>query len=119
MLLWCGAGMAMVPFADLFNHKAAVVQLAGGYFVEDICMEGAESLSDEESDDPDDASEGFSDVGDPKDCQNGAVGDSGGDETASTKVKPKTWPEAKKDLGGGWSGGACPEGGGGLNTMVV
>ena len=40
--------MAMVPFADLFNHKAAVVQLAGGYFVEKVCLEGQPS-SDSES----------------------------------------------------------------------
>ena len=38
----------MVPFADLFNHKAAVVQLGGGYFVEDVCFEDQESSSEEE-----------------------------------------------------------------------
>ncbi|DBA97673.1 TPA: hypothetical protein ACH3X3_012565 [Trebouxia sp. C0006] len=41
-------GMAMVPFADLFNHKAAVVQLGGGYFVEDVCFEDQDSSSQEE-----------------------------------------------------------------------
>lgn len=41
-------GMAMVPFADLFNHKAAVVQLGGGYFVEDVCFEDQDSSSEEE-----------------------------------------------------------------------
>jgi len=40
--------MAMVPFADLFNHKAAVVQLGGGYFVEDVCFEDQDSSSEEE-----------------------------------------------------------------------
>ena len=38
----------MVPFADLFNHKAAVVQLGGGYFVEDVCFEDQDSSSEEE-----------------------------------------------------------------------
>ena len=38
----------MVPFADLFNHKAAVVQLGGGYFVEDVCFEDQDSSSQEE-----------------------------------------------------------------------
>lgn len=94
-ILMC-AGMAMVPFADLFNHKAAVVQLAGGYFVEDVCMEGAESSSDEESDDdPDEASDGHCDADDTKACQNDAAGDSSGDvhgsgdEQATTEVQLK------------------------------
>ncbi len=43
----------MVPFADLFNHKAAVVQLGGGYFVEDICFEGQGS-SDSGGEEPGD-----------------------------------------------------------------
>ncbi len=38
----------MVPFADLFNHKAAVVQLGSGYFVEDVCFEDQDSSSEEE-----------------------------------------------------------------------
>ena len=50
-------GMAMVPFADLFNHKAAVVQLGGGYFVEDVCFEGQESSDDQESEQGDSASD--------------------------------------------------------------
>ncbi|DBA79474.1 TPA: hypothetical protein ACH3X2_007744 [Trebouxia sp. C0005] len=41
-------GMAMVPFADLFNHKAAVVQLGGDYFVENVCFEDQDSSSQEE-----------------------------------------------------------------------
>ena len=40
----------MVPFADLFNHKAAVVQLGGGYFVEDVCFEDQDSSSEEAED---------------------------------------------------------------------
>ena len=47
------AEMAMVPFADLFNHKAAVVQLGGGYFVEDVCFEDQDSSSEEEEDEED------------------------------------------------------------------
>lgn len=38
----------MVPFADLFNHKAAVVQLGGDYFVENVCFEDQDSSSQEE-----------------------------------------------------------------------
>lgn len=29
-------GMSMVPLADIFNHKAAVVALAGGYSIEQV-----------------------------------------------------------------------------------
>ncbi|DBA84491.1 TPA: hypothetical protein ACH3X1_006110 [Trebouxia sp. C0004] len=47
-------GMAMVPFADLFNHKAAVVQLGGGYFVEDVCFEDQDNSTSEEDDDVED-----------------------------------------------------------------
>lgn len=43
----------MVPFADLFNHKAAVVQLGGGYFVEDVCFEDQDSSSEEEDEEED------------------------------------------------------------------
>ena len=43
----------MVPFADLFNHKAAVVQLGGGYFVEDVCFEDQHSSSQEEEEEED------------------------------------------------------------------
>ena len=46
--------MAMVPFADLFNHKPAIVQLGGGYFVENVCFEGQDSSDAQDSDDPDD-----------------------------------------------------------------
>lgn len=108
----------MVPFADLFNHKAAVVQLAGGYFVEDVCMEGAESSSDEElddpdeaSDDPDDASDGSSGADGTKACQNGVAGDSSGDgqssgdEQATTEVKLKCSVIAGAKMIGGTGGG--------------
>ena len=29
----------MVPSADLFRHKAAIVQLAGSFFVEEVRVE--------------------------------------------------------------------------------
>lgn len=41
--------MAMVPLADLFNHKAAVVQLGGAYTVEDICFEDMSESDQEEN----------------------------------------------------------------------
>ena len=84
----------MVPFADLFNHKAAVVHLGGGYFVEDVCMEGPDSSSDLDSDDPNHESD---DSDDPEAGQTGAAGDSTrdcsgdqhpfGDEQARAEVK--------------------------------
>ena len=48
----------MVPFADLFNHKAAVVQLAGGYFVEEVCLEGQPSSEEEEEEKESEEEEG-------------------------------------------------------------
>lgn len=57
ILLSILAGMAMVPFADLFNHKAAVVQLGSGYFVEDVCFEGQGSSESEGDRSDDDAEE--------------------------------------------------------------
>ena len=68
--------MALVPFADLFNHKAALVKLAGGYFVEDVCFEGEDSPS-EDSDDPGD------DLDDPgENCDNPGDSDDPGDGSA-------------------------------------
>ena len=118
----CGVGMAMVPFADLFNHKAAVVELAGGYFVEDVCMDGTASPSDEEFDDPDDDS---GDAMDTKACQNGAAGDSSGDvhrsgdEQASTEVNltDADIARGKENFWGGRRGGGGR--GGGVNTGWV
>ena len=31
-------GMSMVPLADIFNHKAALVALAGGYSIEQVAV---------------------------------------------------------------------------------
>ncbi len=31
----------MVPLADIFNHKAAIVQLSDDYMIEPICYEGS------------------------------------------------------------------------------
>ena len=35
----------MVPLADIFNHKAAIVQLSDEYAIEPICFEGGEESS--------------------------------------------------------------------------
>ena len=49
----------MVPLADLFNHKAAVVQLGGGYALEDACFGMPSSDEEASSSEPD---EGDSDA---------------------------------------------------------
>ena len=36
--LLLATGMSMVPLADIFNHKAAVVSLAGGYSIEQVAL---------------------------------------------------------------------------------
>lgn len=110
----------MVPFADMFNHKAAVVQLAGGYFVEDVCMEGAESFGDEESCDSEDVSDGSGDVDvdDLKVCQN----DAAGNERDKIKMKPMILLEPRRDSGVGdvegeyAQSGGLGGGGGGTTT---
>lgn len=38
--------MSLVPLADIFNHKAAVVSLAGGYQIQPACF-GEEEDEDE------------------------------------------------------------------------
>ena len=40
-----GAGMSLVPLADIFNHKAAIVQLSDEYAIEPICFEGGDESS--------------------------------------------------------------------------
>lgn len=40
-----GAGMSLVPLADIFNHKAAIVQLSHEYAIEPICFEGGDESS--------------------------------------------------------------------------
>ena len=90
-VLRCGfvAGMAMVPIADLFNHKAAVVQLGGGYFVEDVCFESKESSEDQQSVDLDDPSDASSD---DQHCHQDGSADSSGraqvseDESAASEA---------------------------------
>ena len=49
----CRAGMAMVPLADLFNHKAALVQLTNDYSVEGAYCEGQPDSDEEEQSDSD------------------------------------------------------------------
>lgn len=43
----------MVPLADLFNHKAALVQLASDYSVEGAYCEGQPDSDEEEQSDSD------------------------------------------------------------------
>ena len=43
------AGMSLVPLADIFNHKAAIVQLSGEYAIEPVCFEGGKESSDEDA----------------------------------------------------------------------
>lgn len=57
----------MVPFADLFNHKAAVVQLGGGYMVEDVCFDDESGSEQNHSDS--DAAEGESDQPDDSEAE--------------------------------------------------
>ena len=37
----------MVPFADAFNHKSALVKLTGHYAVEPVCFEDNDDTSDD------------------------------------------------------------------------
>ena len=83
--------MALVPFADLFNHKAALVKLAGGYFVEDVCFEGEDSPSDqgsEDFDDPGDDSDNPGGSGDPG--EGSAMEGSEEEEELENVVQPMT-----------------------------
>ena len=43
------AGMSLVPLADIFNHKAAIVQLSDEYMIEPICFEDSKELSDDDA----------------------------------------------------------------------
>ncbi len=48
--------MSLVPLADIFNHKAAIVQLSDEYAIEPICFEGGdESASEDDTDDDEEA----------------------------------------------------------------
>ena len=52
-------GRSMVPFADAFNHKAAVVDVGGGaYAVERVCFDSDDSGGDSGSEEGGDGSEG-------------------------------------------------------------
>lgn len=42
--------MSMVPLADIFNHKAAIVQLSDDYVIEPTCYECSDSGSDSGTD---------------------------------------------------------------------
>ncbi|KAK9903332.1 hypothetical protein WJX75_003109 [Coccomyxa subellipsoidea] len=42
-------GMSMVPLADIFNHKAAIVQLSDEYIIEPTCYEQDDSSEDDNS----------------------------------------------------------------------
>ncbi len=46
------AGMSLVPVADIFNHKAAIVELSSDYVIEPVCF----GDSDEGSSDNDGSS---------------------------------------------------------------
>ena len=44
------AGMSLVPLADIFNHKAAIVWLSDEYAIEPVCFEDTyESGSEDEA----------------------------------------------------------------------
>ena len=60
------AGMSLVPFADAFNHKSALVKLTGHYAIEPVCFE--------DSDDASDADQGTSE---PEDSSDSAADDKG------------------------------------------
>lgn len=45
-------GQALVPLADAFDHKASVVDVEGGYELEQACLEEEEEESGSESDEP-------------------------------------------------------------------
>ena len=42
------AGMSLVPVADIFNHKAAVVELSSDYAIEPVCFGDGDDSSDSE-----------------------------------------------------------------------
>ena len=43
------AGMSLVPLADIFNHKAAIVQLSDEYMIEPVCFEDGKESSDDDA----------------------------------------------------------------------
>ena len=57
------AGMSLVPLADIFNHKAAIVQLSGDYAIEPVCFEGGEDSSSDDASSTDCGDDQCSDPG--------------------------------------------------------
>ena len=57
------AGMSLVPLADIFNHKAAIVQLSGEYAIEPVCFEGGKDSSDDDASSTDCGGDQCSDPG--------------------------------------------------------
>ncbi len=55
--------MSLVPVADIFNHKAAAVELSGEYAIEPVCF-GDEDENDSDSNisDSEDAEDGGEDT---------------------------------------------------------
>ena len=47
------AGMSMVPVADIFNHKAAVIELSGDYVIEPACFGDEDDSGSEDGADED------------------------------------------------------------------
>ena len=40
--------MSLVPLADIFNHKAAIIQLSDEYMIDSVCFEGGKESSDDD-----------------------------------------------------------------------
>ena len=57
------AGMSLVPLADIFNHKAAIVQLSDEYMIEPVCFEGGKESSDDDASSADCGDDQCSDPG--------------------------------------------------------
>ena len=57
------AGMSLVPLADVFNHKTAIVQLSGEYAIEPVCFEGGKDSSDDDASSTDCGEDQCSDPG--------------------------------------------------------
>ena len=63
--------MSLCPLADIFNHKAAIVQLSDDYAIEPICFEGGDESSSDDDDDETDAAG----CGDDKCTEPGCTGE--------------------------------------------
>ena len=80
--------MSLVPLADIFNHKAAIVQLSGEYMIEPVCFEGGKESSD------DDASSA--------DCGEAQCPDPGcsGESRSGLTIEDEFTPEMEPNLNG-------------------